>query len=370
MTSNPHPLRIFIKAAVLFLLCNALFAAVQPLPTLGRWSLYGHLYPSRLRLPYGEDPQQAHNLTLTNLPAMLASHAISQPKAADEFRVVVLGDSAVWGWLLPPAQTLIGQLNQQAHLTSDGRRIVFYNLGYPLLSLTKDVLLLQEALAYEPDMFIWLITLQSCAPAQQMQPPLVQHNGAKLRPLIASHRLPLATDDPLWVEPSWWERTIVGQRRPLADLLRLQLVGASWAATGIDQAIPPSYTPRQTDLAADNSWQTWPEPTALTAADLSFDVLRVGIELAGDVPLLLVNEPMFVSTGANSDLRYNSFYPRWAYDAYRGQLAQTAVASGWLFVDLWDGIPPAEFTDSPVHLSAVGNELLAAQLGEIVENKK
>jgi hypothetical protein len=74
---------------------------------------------------------------------------------------------------------------------------------------------------------------------------------------------------------------------------------------------------------------------------------------------LIVNEPIFISSGANSDLRYNSWYPRWAYDQYRALLAQEARANGWQYLDLWDSIDPAEFTDSPVHLTAVGTRGLA-----------
>ena len=49
---------------------------------------------------------------MNNLEAMFASHAISQPKATDEFRVVVIGDSSVWGILLDNDQTLPGQLDE------------------------------------------------------------------------------------------------------------------------------------------------------------------------------------------------------------------------------------------------------------------
>ena len=38
--------------------------------------------------------------------------------------------------------------------------------------------------------------------------------------------------------------------------------------------------------------------------------------------MLLVNEPMLISNGANSEIRYNFFYPRWAYDEYRSMLAE------------------------------------------------
>jgi hypothetical protein len=144
--------------------------------------------------------------------------------------------------------------------------------------------------------------------------------------------------------------------------LRLQLLGFSWAATGIDQAIPVGIPLRQSDFDEDISWQDLTEPTALTADHLAIDVLAAGIKMAGDVPILIVNEPMFVSNGRNSDLRYNSFYPRWAYDAYRELLTATAESNHWLYLDLWNNIPPDEFTDSPVHLTPEGNVLLAEKI--------
>jgi lysophospholipase L1-like esterase len=75
---------------------------------------------------------------------------------------------------------------------------------------------------------------------------------------------------------------------------------------------------------------------------------------------------MFISDGLHSNLRYNSFYPRWAYDAYRELLAETAGSHQWPFLDLWNAIPPAEFTDSPVHLTPEGNKLLAEKILPVV----
>jgi hypothetical protein len=43
-------------------------------------------------------------------------------------------------------------------------------------------------------------------------------------------------------------------------------------------------------------------------------------------------------------------------------LAETAVAQNWHYIDLWDFIPGSDFTDSPVHLTGLGNEQLAAEL--------
>ena len=61
--------------------------------------------------------------------------------------------------------------------------------------------------------------------------------------------------------------------------------------------------------------------------------------------MILVNEPMFISRGKNSDIRYNFFYPRWAYDQYRELLAEAAEKNGWRYLDVWDSIAPEEFTE-------------------------
>lgn len=360
--SWPRLGRILLKAVFLFAACNLSFAAAQPLAWLGAFSLYNSLLPGRERLPYGEDSAESYNLSLNNLPAMFASHKLSQPKAEDEFRLLLLGDSATWGWFLTNEDTLAGQINAGHYRTADNRRLVAYNLGYPIMSLTKDVLLLQEALPYQPDMIIWLVTLQSFPREQQLVPPLVQHNPQRLQALIEPYHLPIEPHDPQLVEPTFWQNSLIGQRRALADLLRLQLLGFSWAATGIDQAIPAQISLRQTDFDEDISWQGFEEPTALTADRLAFDLLAGGVAMAGNVPIVIVNEPMFISDGRNSHLRYNSFYPRWAYDAYRDQLAEIATANQWLFLDLWDAIPPEAFTDSPVHLTPEGNRLLAEKI--------
>ena len=92
---------------------------------------------------------------------MLAAHELARPKAADEFRVLLIGDSGTWGWFLDNRDTLAGQLNALGMRSADGRRVVVYNLGYPVMSLTKDLLLLDLALEYDADLVLWPVTLQS-----------------------------------------------------------------------------------------------------------------------------------------------------------------------------------------------------------------
>ena len=355
--------RVLIFTALLFLACNVVFAVLNPMETLGHVSLYNAILPGRERLPYGENSAQSYNLSTSNLPAMFASHVIARPKASDEFRVIVSGDSGTWGWLLNNEDTLAGQINAQHLATADGKRVVAYNLGYPVMALTKDVLILEEALKYQPNLIVWPVTLESFPRAKQVFPSIVQNNAARVRSLIERHQLNLDPNDARFVDPDFLGKTIVGQRRNLADWLRLQALGFSWAATRIDQAIPAEIKLRQSDFEKDVSWQTFTEPTTLTENDLAFDVLRAGLKMVGDVPVLIINEPMFISEGLNSDLRYNSFYPRWAYDQYHTLLNDKATVNNWHYLDLWDSIAPDEFTDTPVHLTPNGMTQLAKMVG-------
>jgi hypothetical protein len=354
--------RLSLKVGVLFVLANLLFALLDPMPLLGRVSIYNRLVPGRTRLPYGDDPAADYNLSPYSLEAMLASHEIAAAAPrADEFRVLLIGDSATWGFLLRPDQTLAAALNEGDYRSPDGRRVRAFNLGYPVMSLTKDLLLLDLAMESHPDLIIWLVTLESFPLEKQLYPPLLQHNAARVRDLIARYDLRLDPNDPRFFDPSFWDRTIIGRRRDLADLWRLQLYGVLWGATRIDQDIPESYTPRMEDLPADPAFQDF-GPEDLSPEDLAFDVLAAGVERAGSIPLLIVNEPMFTSRGANSDIRYNFYYPRWAYDEYRAWMRETAIDEGWFYLDLWDLIPPSEFTDSAIHYTPVGAHILADRI--------
>ncbi|RMG75272.1 MAG: hypothetical protein D6711_07055, partial [Chloroflexi bacterium] len=117
-------IRIVIKTTVFFMLCNGIYAITQP--NFATLSIYNHIIPGRERLPYGENPQLSYNISSNNLPTLFESHIISRPKAADEFRVLLIGDSSTWGWFLTADETLAAQINANDYHTSDGRRIVAY----------------------------------------------------------------------------------------------------------------------------------------------------------------------------------------------------------------------------------------------------
>lgn len=358
---------VISKATILFIILNLVFAFTNPTSLLGKISIYNWLVPGRQRLPFGEVQEKAYNLSLYQLDTMFLSHVISTQEAPDEYRVVVIGDSSVWGYLLRPDQTLTAYLNKANLTTPGGKQVIFYNLGYPTISLTKDILLLNFAMRYQPDLIVWLTTLEAFPDSKQLASPIVQNNSALVRSLIGAYNLQLEPQDSKLVNLNFWDKTIVGQRRLLADLFRLQLYGVLWAATGIDQYYPDTFDPPQSDLEADESFNNLLPPT-LYPEDLAFDVLSAGVQMAGDTPVLIVNEPVFTSQGENSNIRYNFFYPRWAYDQYREMLAQAAESKDWAYLDLWNSVPPDEFSNSAIHMTPTGTARLASDIIPAIKN--
>src|SRR5687768_110458 len=356
-----RPFAVLLKAIIMIALCNFAFIFLNDIP-LGKLSLYNSVFPGRERLPFGEHPQ-AYNLSMFNLDAMFASHILTgTPKAADEYRVFLIGDSSIWGTLLTPEQTLAGQLNS-SELSACGRTVRAYNLGYPYISLMQELMILDEALQYQPDMVIWLITLESLPEDKQFGSSLVANNPERVRELIAKYELNADPKDSALVNASKWDQTFVSRRRELFDLIRLQMHGVLWASTGIDQFYPESYERAQIDLEPSNEFHNLKS----LQNTLAMDVLDAGMN-AALVPTILVNEPILISNGLNSDIRYNFFYPRWAYDEYRVLLNEYASERNLPYLDLWDLVPLNEFTNSGVHLTPAGEALLTDKVAEAIQS--
>jgi len=359
-------LRVGAKALLLFVIANLLFGLLHPNAELGRISAYNVLFPGRQRLPYGDIPEKAYNISLYNLEAMFASQKLwNGKKPKDEYRVILIGDSSTWGFLLTPEQTLSAYLNKEHLVLPNGKKVRVYNLGYPVMSLTKDLLILSYAMKFEPDMIVWPLTLESFPYDKQLFSPLLQNNPEPVRTLIMDYDLNLDPQDPVLNTPSYWDNSIIGSRRDLADLVRFQLYGVLWAATGIDQEIPQDYAKRQEDLSANESFHDL-FPPHLKETDLALEVLSAGVSMAGSVPVIFINEPMFISQGQNSQIRYNYFYPRWAYDDYRSLMIEKSSANNWHYWDFWDSIPPSEFTNTAIHLTPDGCQQFARLVAQAV----
>lgn len=342
-------LSVICLVLLFFGLLTALWQLCQPLAVLNRISLYNSIFPGRERLPFGESPQTAYNFSIGSLDAAFASHKINKagPKDPETLRVIIIGDSSSWGTLLRPEETLCGQLDGK--ILSDGKTIRCYNLAYPTLSLTKDFLLLNRAMEYEPDLLIWPMTLESFPNDKQTDNALIQANLDEYFSLFPENQPELSKN-------SLFKKSIWGQRREAADWLRLQLYGLMWAGTGIDQDYPEIYPLPKIDLENDNTYHGIEGP--LPEKKLSWDILKKAIKRAGSVPVMLINEPMLISNGENSKIRYNYYYPREAYDSWREELISRSEENDWLLVDLWNRLDTGDFTNSAIHYNADSAALL------------
>jgi hypothetical protein len=94
----------------------------------------------------------------------------------------------------------------------------------------------------------------------------------------------------------------------------------------------------------------------------------VGHAIAGSVPLLIVNEPIYVVSKERSQVRYNAVYPRWAYDEYRKLLTAQAQDANWNYLDLWDAVPPEYFGDARFHLNVKGEQMLVEQINPAAQS--
>jgi hypothetical protein len=124
--------------------------------------------PGRERLPSADIVQFGNNIKVTNIELALSSHKVAVPKAPDEFRVLVFGDSGTWGRYLHPEETLVSKLdslNLIHPLTK--QKIRFYNLGLTYPSIVKDLIILDKAMVYDPDMIIMFVTLHGFTVAPQ-----------------------------------------------------------------------------------------------------------------------------------------------------------------------------------------------------------
>ena len=353
--------RIVLKAALFFILINVMWALLDPLPALSRASIHRFIAP-RERLPFNRTTSsETYNVAIFDLDATLASHAISRPKSPDEFRVVLVGDSSVWGAGLAADETLAAQISQLELETHDERRVVAYNLGFPGTSITKDMLIVSRMPVYEPDLIVWLITPRSLFLDIQFDSPIVSNHPDEVEQMIVKYRLPLDAANLPKDNDSLTSRTILGQRRSIANVIRLNIYGVMWAATKIDEVDPrESETESNEDIEGGGA-----QSAIVTGTEV--DTLRMisaGIRATGDVPIMVVNEPIAI----NPNIRSGEEIPQWAVDyfVWEKQIVDRATIENWDYVDLSGALPNNVFQRGRVHRLAEGEHLLARIISPLI----
>ena len=374
-----HPIRVVVKALILFTLANLAFAYFNP--DIGRLSLFNFLIPGRLRFPalvQGEDQLLNQGiLSFLDMDAMFASHVISAwPKPAEEYRVILLGDSSIWGYTLPATDILSEQINKMNLKTCTGKIVRVYDLAYPWPSFMRDLLVLDKAREYQPDLVVWPMTMimfQTDETDLQFflsDKEFLIDQPDRVLQLIKTYSL--TVPDASNLHPSsFWDRTILGQRLRIKVVAADQLYGLRWAATGLDIELP-SVLPHSNEVDSSYAYYGYRHNSTgdlkRLISTLQFSALDAGQKLAGDVPIYYFNEPIFITTGKNSSIRYNEYYPRWAYDEYRNRLGEWMAGQDLPYDDFWNIIPPSEFTDTPLHLTPEGEHQLAGRLAPVILN--
>ncbi|RJQ43154.1 MAG: SGNH/GDSL hydrolase family protein [Anaerolineaceae bacterium] len=358
-----NPWRILWKTCIILFIINFAFPflCLIPFPEI---SLYNTIFPGRERLPFGETPELAYNLTLNDIDAMLASHIVAASNEETEISIFVMGDSSIWGTLLENDETVSAKLQNyfDSDVPEQNDPVEVYNLGYPTSSVLKDLVILDQALQYKPNMVIWFVTLNSLAKESYKEAPLLLNNPEKTNEIISKYEL----DIPLLPEQSYWDRTFLKQRRNIYDRIHLQMVAPMWASTGIDQYIPIDYTPAARDLEADDSYE-YIHGHTLSETDLELSVITNFVEKNPDIQVIVINEPILISRGMNSDIRYNLYYPRRMYDEYRVLLSTKFKEMEIKYIDLWDAVPESMFTNSAIHYDEQGVDILTEKLYSLIK---
>jgi hypothetical protein len=248
---------------------------------------------------------------------------------------------------------------------------VAYNLAYPQPGAVRDLLIMDAAMAYDPDLILWFIT----PAALDNSPDIAGANRVFYN--LNRDRLQRLADEYPTLLGDW-----PGERGP--ELLDEPAPAEQYIAIRDQDLLPvwlnalfyPFTTP---DLALSDR-RVGSEPVPIEAKytldspgfaempNQSWNVLEAGCVRArdGSAVILLINEPMLVSDHTEN---YNANYQRDLYDAYRVELSRYSEDHHIAYADLWDIIPSERFTDTPLHMDAEGYAILSAALEQVLTGK-
>jgi len=357
-----QPVRLLFKALLFFCVFDLLFINFQS--AIFQYQIYNHIVDGRLRLPYAQPQLEkiAHSISVyEEMDAMFDSHYISSvlEKPADEFRVLFLGDSSIWGAGVLPQDALPGQINSLALTTCDNKHVVAYNLAFPSLYVMKDLLILQKAIEYQPDLIVWGVTLKSLENSNVNASLFLPAYSNSALYLIKQYKLNIPTDT---LKPQTvWNQTLFSKRVIMKKLLFLEEDSLPWIATGLDyDTFSSTQIQYGNDIVTESKYIN--HSSEIKPSNLMLNIMKAGDDLAGRVPVLVLNEPIFVANGKNSDRYYNNYYARQTYDQYRQILSSWAKNNNQPYFDAWNILPRTVFTNTPLHISAGGESQLASYL--------
>lgn len=348
-------LRITLKVLAILIVVNVLYIAVRPYDAVAPYSIIGRVVPLRKRIILPAREEQAQ---LGSVEMLLNAHEISQPKAPDEFRVVVLGDSGINGFGLTDDQTINAYLTSMG-INVQGRKIHAYNLAYVGPNATRDLLIADAALAYQPDLIIWFVTGKTFNVVEPDR--LIAYNQPRMTRLTSQFQLSdLNAQLYGHYQDTWWQRSLFAQRTNLYQWINFQ----SYALrAGQFLGIDVNY---MRDHLADQYSLIPGEPKVAAMPNANWLPLTALSQLS-KTPVLIVNEPIFIVP--DSVNTYDDDYSRTVYDQYRAVFNAFCVDNHLWCLDLWNLLPQVDFADSPLHHTPEGNQIIAVQVAHEIGQK-
>jgi len=367
-TSPRQLMRIMIKAIVLLLICDALQIGLNVASIVEQWPIYKSFTPPTARLGLAN---QIGDPIWWRLDTLLDAHEIAQPKATGEYRVIFLGDSATF-CLYCRSTEAIPQLFTELGATIDGKRVHAYNLAYPGSDWLKDILILKHALNYQPDAIVWLVTAKGASDQPLPQEPdahlITRLNADELPSLARQYNLDTWETRRYADADAWYQRSIWTHGGRYRDWLVLiaRSIGNDLSYPGKDltqeyllPGEPVTTQPIQAVAEINSSL-----PGYDRFPNRQWDLLLAGQRMAQEarIPLLIVNEPIYVGSGPNSEVNYNSFYERDLFDRFRAAMTDFTQQHTMTYLDLWNRLPPENLSNTSLHYNLEGNRRVAEEV--------
>ncbi len=286
--------------------------------------------------------------------------------------MLLTGNSAVFGYMLPSDETVAGLLNDRFRRTAVSAHV--FNLAFFTTYQVKDAVIIHQALAYAPDVIIHAVTLADFAHQAPLPFPVdaefFRQNSLEVQRLAAER--PPGLTQPLEVyelqqlptsAQLWWMHfgevgaLVRAEVRELARAARMIMGPAETTSAAGPGTISLAYDCDETKAAAARDFQDWEQWNILAYLE--------HIRAATGVQVVLVNWPMAKQPVSDC---YNVRYPTALVEQYEGRLRQQAERRRLPYVDLGDVIPPEEFRDS-LHLTVNGQHIVAEWLAPLLEQE-
>jgi hypothetical protein len=326
----------FLKTASLSLLIffslNALYLVLNPLER-DSLTLYNHLYEGRQRIVWKNAGMDVPLMNELRIPRLLVDHVVSRTKADNEYRLVIMGSSETWGYLLPAEDTFPLVLDAMRLQTPDGQLIRSYNLAYVYSDIFKDLLITRSLLENDdsPDVIILAINPASFDPLEDVH-WLVTGNHELAEDTVERYHLQNIDLGSVPDQAIWEDYSFLGDKLDLYNWLVNQLYGFRQS---VDHPIPVEL-PHADYQGGYLAWENKRE-----------GVLEAFLELSESqhIPLMLVSTPTNY---------YTPEYSRWIHE-WSESHGIPLLDCSWL-------LPYTEFTDTALHMTPYGHEQLAAEV--------